>query len=71
MDVSDGEVLSLRTTVAQQSCAILQELAEHLGSSLDPFVDSILPVLGRMAYVDSCSSEFTADKQGFDKEDYS
>jgi len=43
------EVMSLRTTVAQQCCAAIQELAEHLTTSFDPFVDNLLPVLGKMA----------------------
>ncbi|ORX34125.1 clasp N terminal-domain-containing protein [Kockovaella imperatae] len=42
-------LLSLRTTVAQQSCAVIQELAEYLGSAFDPFVESLLAVLGKMA----------------------
>lgn len=41
--------MSLRTTVAQQSCALVQELAEALGPSLDPSLDLLLPVLGKMA----------------------
>jgi len=41
--------MSLRTTVAQQSCAAVQELAEYLGVSFDPFVENLLPVLGKMA----------------------
>lgn len=44
-----NEIMSLRTTVAQQSCAVVQELPEHLGSSFDPFVEGLLPVLGKMA----------------------
>jgi CLIP-associating protein 1/2 len=51
MDAINKTVLSLRTTVAQQSCSLLQELAEHLGAALDPFVENLLPTLGKMAYV--------------------
>lgn len=43
------QILSLRTTVSQQCCALMQELPEHLGSSFDPFVETALPVLGKMA----------------------
>ncbi|EIW72825.1 hypothetical protein TREMEDRAFT_42004 [Tremella mesenterica DSM 1558] len=39
----------LRTTVAQQSCAVVTELAETLGPAFDHFVELILPVLGKMA----------------------
>lgn len=42
-------MLSLRTTVAQQSCALVQELAEYLGPAFDPSVDAVLPTLGKMA----------------------
>ncbi|WVO13086.1 hypothetical protein L204_100696 [Cryptococcus depauperatus] len=42
-------VLSLRTTVAQQSCSLLKELPEYLGSRFDPFVEHLLPILGKMA----------------------
>lgn len=44
-------LMSLRTTLAQQSCALVQELAETLGPSFDPSVEALLPVLGKMAYV--------------------
>lgn len=37
--------------MAQHSCALVQELAETLGPSFDPFVDLLLPNLGKMAYV--------------------
>ena len=43
------QLLSLRTTVAQQACALVQELAEHLGSAYDLFVENLLPVLAKMA----------------------
>ncbi|ORY28597.1 clasp N terminal-domain-containing protein [Naematelia encephala] len=42
-------LLSLRTTLAQQSCAAVQELVEYLGPAFDPFVDHLLPILGKMA----------------------
>ncbi|WVQ97020.1 hypothetical protein IAU59_004130 [Kwoniella sp. CBS 9459] len=42
-------ILSLRTTVAQQSCFLLKELVEHLGSSFDQFIEYWLPILGKMA----------------------
>jgi CLIP-associating protein 1/2 len=46
---ADKQIVSLRTTVSQQSCALLQELAEALGSSFDPFVENILPILAKMS----------------------
>ncbi|WOO85720.1 Protein STU1 [Vanrija pseudolonga] len=51
-DVIDGiakTLLSLRTTVAQQACALVQELAESLGTSFDACLEPLLPVLGKMA----------------------
>ncbi|KAL1405184.1 suppressor of tub2 mutation [Vanrija albida] len=51
-DVIDGiakTLLSLRTTVAQQACALVQELAEHLGTLFDSCLEPLLPVLGKMA----------------------
>ncbi|OCF43209.1 hypothetical protein I317_02916 [Kwoniella heveanensis CBS 569] len=42
-------IVSLRTTVAQQSCFLLKELVEHLGSGFDQFVEHLLPILGKMA----------------------
>ncbi|WWD18182.1 hypothetical protein CI109_102631 [Kwoniella shandongensis] len=42
-------IMSLRTTVAQQSCMLLRELAENLGSNFDQFVDFFLPILGKMS----------------------
>ncbi len=47
--LADYQILSLRTTVAQQACAVVQELAENLGSSFDPLVENLLPVLAKMA----------------------
>jgi CLIP-associating protein 1/2 len=45
------QLMSLRTTVSQQACATIQELAEHLKSGFDPCVEGLLPSLGKMAYV--------------------
>ncbi|OXG25622.1 protein STU1 [Cryptococcus neoformans] len=42
-------VLSLRTTVAQQSCYLLKELPEGLGAAFDNFVEFLLPILGKMS----------------------
>ncbi|KJE04556.1 protein STU1 [Cryptococcus gattii NT-10] len=42
-------VLSLRTTVAQQSCYLLKELPEGLGATFDNFVEYLLPILGKMS----------------------
>ncbi|WVW80419.1 hypothetical protein I302_102400 [Kwoniella bestiolae CBS 10118] len=42
-------IVSLRTTVAQQSCYLMKELAETLGPSFDPFVEHLLPILAKMA----------------------
>ncbi|TXT04549.1 uncharacterized protein COLE_07368 [Cutaneotrichosporon oleaginosum] len=42
-------LMSLRTTLAQQSCALVQELAETLGPSFDPSAEALLPTLGKMA----------------------
>ncbi|WVR05607.1 hypothetical protein IAU60_002628 [Kwoniella sp. DSM 27419] len=42
-------IVSLRTTVAQQSCFLVKELAEHMGSGFDPFVEPLMPILGKMA----------------------
>jgi hypothetical protein len=46
---TDVQIVSLRTTVSQQSCALMQELAEALGPAFDPFVENVLPILGKMA----------------------
>jgi CLIP-associating protein 1/2 len=46
---ADTQIVSLRTTVSQQSCALMQELAEALGSSFDPFVENVLPILAKMS----------------------
>ena len=45
---ADFQLLSLRTTLAQQSCAFVQEVTEALGSALDPFVENLLPILAKM-----------------------
>ncbi|WRT65948.1 uncharacterized protein IL334_002899 [Kwoniella shivajii] len=42
-------IISLRTTVAQQSCFLLKEMVEHLGNGFDPFVEHFLPILAKMA----------------------
>ncbi|OCF56681.1 hypothetical protein L486_05535 [Kwoniella mangroviensis CBS 10435] len=42
-------IVSLRTTVAQQSCYLMKELAETLGPSFDQFVEHLLPILAKMA----------------------
>ncbi|KAL7423564.1 suppressor of tub2 mutation [Cryptotrichosporon argae] len=42
-------LLSLRTTVAQQACALTQELPEYTGSAFDPCVETLFAVLGKMA----------------------
>ena len=44
-----AQILSLRTTVAQQSCSAIHELVEKLGTAFDPFVENLMPVLGKMA----------------------
>jgi CLIP-associating protein 1/2 len=46
---ADIQIVSLRTTVSQQSCALMQELAEALGPAFDPFVENVLPILAKMA----------------------
>lgn len=43
------QLMSLRTTVAQHACALVQELAEHMKNAFDPSVEHVLPVLGKMA----------------------
>nr|XP_018264986.1 uncharacterized protein I303_03168 [Kwoniella dejecticola CBS 10117]OBR87144.1 hypothetical protein I303_03168 [Kwoniella dejecticola CBS 10117] len=42
-------IVSLRTTVAQQSCYLMKELAETLGPSFDQFVEHLLPILAKMS----------------------
>nr|XP_019007659.1 uncharacterized protein I206_07674 [Kwoniella pini CBS 10737]OCF46440.1 hypothetical protein I206_07674 [Kwoniella pini CBS 10737] len=42
-------IVSLRTTVAQQSCYLMKELTETLGPSFDQFVDHLLPILAKMS----------------------
>ncbi|BEJ18190.1 hypothetical protein CspHIS471_0704670 [Cutaneotrichosporon sp. HIS471] len=51
-DIIDGvsrTLTTLRTTLAQQSCALVQELAETLGPSFDPSAEVLLPTLWKMA----------------------
>ncbi|KAK8865635.1 hypothetical protein IAR55_000780 [Kwoniella newhampshirensis] len=50
--ISEGiskTIMSLRTTVAQQTCMLVRELAENLGASFDQFVEFFLPILGKMS----------------------
>lgn len=48
---ADVQLTSLRTTVSQQSCSLVQELAEYLGPAFDPSAELLLPTLGKMACV--------------------
>ncbi|WVQ85520.1 hypothetical protein IAT38_007685 [Cryptococcus sp. DSM 104549] len=49
MEGAAKTVMSLRTTVATQSCLLLKELPECLGGAFDNFVEYLLPILGKMA----------------------
>ncbi|KAK4684711.1 hypothetical protein P7C73_g5453, partial [Tremellales sp. Uapishka_1] len=52
-------LMSLRTTVSQQSCAVTFELAEYLRTAFDPCVEALLPILGKMA---GFTKKITAEK---------
>lgn len=47
--MTNSQLASLRTTVSSQAAILYAELAAALGPSLDPFVDSLLQQLVRMA----------------------